>query len=225
MKLSLSTVLVAAACVHEAAALHINFHETINCSDNYFTCVNWPRNTCCDPNIARRTFRSVNFVNLDTTRNWNLRVYNGGGCTRQTASDGHNRRRNVCFRREPPYTGASWGPFTRRRDEEGGVDGAAPSARCGRPQQLTFVDGTQLNLTSLNDADYAKIRNLAFEVHSADELPEEFQQYKIVACVPSNYNHMDGRSPDCLGHVAQVYVVFKLELAEGYPEINPLQII
>ncbi|KAK1561553.1 uncharacterized protein LY79DRAFT_191834 [Colletotrichum navitas] len=147
MKLSLPTVL-AAACAHGAAALHINLYTSTNCNGPFFMCVNWTRNTCCDPNYPSRRFVSVEFTNLDRSRDWELRVYNGGGCTRRTATDGSGGRSSVCFVREPPYTGAGWGNFNRERDVEGGDDDAPVG--CRRPQELGFPDGARFNLTFLS---------------------------------------------------------------------------
>ncbi|WDK18633.1 hypothetical protein CGRA01v4_09918 [Colletotrichum graminicola] len=113
--------LLATACANGAAALHINLYTSTNCNGPYFTCVNWTRSTCCDPNFPLRRFVSVDFVNLDRSRDWELRVYNG---------------RRLC---------ASWGNFNRKRDVQGGDDEAP--AGCGRPQELGLPDGTRFNLT------------------------------------------------------------------------------
>ncbi|EFQ30381.1 uncharacterized protein GLRG_05525 [Colletotrichum graminicola M1.001] len=70
---------------------------------------------------------------------------------------------SVCFVQEPPYTGASWGNFNRKRDVQGGDDEAP--AGCGRPQELGLPDGTRVSL--------------AFD--SPDDISEQFQEPKIAA--------------------------------------------
>ncbi|PVH98079.1 hypothetical protein DM02DRAFT_730096 [Periconia macrospinosa] len=176
MKLSLSTVLVAAACVHSAAAVNIAFYTSGNCANAYFVCVNQSRDSCCDPFIDDVRYNSMEFQQLGTSQNVQLRSYDRGGCSRRTATSASNGRRTVCFVREPPYTGGGYGGFNLKRNA---VEGGGADAECIRPQELGFPDGTKFNLTSLSDVDYAKIAKLSLEIPS--DVPEQFQQLKITS--------------------------------------------
>lgn len=153
MKFSLSTALIAAACIDSAAAINIAFYNTRNCASGTaeFVCVNVARNQCCDP--RGRSFNSMEFQQVSTSQNIELRSYRGGGCTTRSGTSSSRGRSTICFVREPPYTGAGYGNNVRRRDETDEGDDTADE-ECMRPQELAFADGARFNLTSLSDDEY-----------------------------------------------------------------------
>jgi hypothetical protein len=152
MKFSLPIVIAAAACADTAAALHIEFHSTRFCNSTVLRCVDWPRDTCCDPRASRQ---SLGFINLDRSRDWELRGYDRGGCSHRSATNASLGRGSVCLDRNPPYTGAGWGNFNLNREAQDGASLPVDlPVECGRPQEMEFIDGTRFNLTSLTDADY-----------------------------------------------------------------------
>ena len=161
MKLSLSSALVAAGCVYSAAAVNVIFMTSSDCNANSgntigvnirYICLNLARETCCG--IDSPGHRTVEFQEVPTNQNVELRSYRGGRCSQRTADDGSRGRGTICFHREPPYTGAGYGRFTRKRN---GIEDGAEKEKCVRPQQMELEDGTKFDLTSLNDADFAKM--------------------------------------------------------------------
>ena len=157
MKLSHSSVLVAAACVYSVAAVNVLFFTTPDCNSNNgaamrFLCRNLAPETCCGFDLPG--YRTVEFQQLPTNQNVELRSYGSGRCSRRSADDGSRGRGTVCFNREPPYTGAGYGRFTRKRN---GFEDGANKGECVRPQQMELGDGSKFDLTSLSDADYAKM--------------------------------------------------------------------
>jgi hypothetical protein len=156
MKLSVSSVLVAAACIHSVAAVNVIFFTSPDCSSGnnairYF-CLGLSPETCCG--IDSPGHRTVEFQQVPTNQNLELRSYGGGRCSRRSAEDGSEGRGTICFKREPPYTGAGYGRFTRKRND---FEDGADKGECVRPQQMELGDGSKFNLTSLSDADYAKM--------------------------------------------------------------------
>jgi hypothetical protein len=150
MKLSLlPTVVVAAACAHGAAALNVVFYESSTCRGTFRTvCLGLARDTCCAHTRGER-INCMEFQGVDTSQNVELRSYNGGRCSHRSADDGSQGRGTISFVREPPYTGAGWGGFSRKRGDD-----AVETLKSVRPQLLEFTEGTQFNLTSLSDDDY-----------------------------------------------------------------------
>lgn len=157
MKLSLSSLLVTAACVYSVAAVNVTFFTTPNCDSNSgsairYICIDLAPETCCG--ISLPGARTVEFRAVPTNQNLELRSCRGGRCLRRTADDSSRGRGIICFTREPPYTGAGYGRFTRKRN---GFEGGADKGECVRPQEMQLGDGSKFNLTSLSDADYAKM--------------------------------------------------------------------
>jgi hypothetical protein len=175
MKISLPVVLAAAFCTETVAAINIVFYTGGSCSNAAgYACVLQGQDRCCDSSRFG-TFNSMEFQDLPSSPDWELRSHGGGGCSRLTARTTIRGRSEVCFNREPPYTGGGWGGRSGRRDV---VSGDA-SAECDRPQELWFEDGTRFDLTSLSDAEYELLTSL--ELETPDDLSEEFQQFKIEA--------------------------------------------
>lgn len=157
MKLSLSNVIFAAAVVHGVAAVHVVFFTSSDCNSNNgantrYICPWLAPETCCGIDLPGH--RTVEFQQVPTNQNLELRSYGGGRCARRSADDGSRGRHTICFNREPPYTGAGYGRFTRKRN---GFEDGADKGECIRPQLLELGDGSQFDLTSLSDADYAKM--------------------------------------------------------------------
>jgi hypothetical protein len=151
MKLSLPIVLAAVVCADTVAAINIVFYTGSNCSSSAgFACIAQGQDRCCDSRGLGQ-FNSVEFQDLPSSPDWELRSHGGGACSRLTARTTIRGRNLVCFNREPPYTGAGWGGRSGRRSE---VGSGTTSSECERPQELWFEDGTRFDLSSLSDAEY-----------------------------------------------------------------------
>lgn len=151
MKLSLALALIAATCANSVAAVRVVFYESGRCTGTFRTvCLDLARETCCAHTRSER-INCMEFQNLPTNQNVELRSYRRSRCSSRSADDGSRRRGTVSFVREPPYTGAGWGRFTSKRGVQ--VD-EVEYLETVRPQLLEFEEGTQFNLTDLSDDDY-----------------------------------------------------------------------
>jgi hypothetical protein len=113
--------------------------------------------TCCGTDASNSPYQSIAVRGIPA--GWNLqgRGYVGGRCNRLSTVSGNNGGDWICNRSNGfRYTGAGWNFVGGRlgRRAEPVIGGRS---ECQRPDALVLADGTEYDLTSLNDDDFESL--------------------------------------------------------------------
>ncbi|KAF4956143.1 hypothetical protein FSARC_11673 [Fusarium sarcochroum] len=158
-----------------ASAVDIYFHGNNNCGGSTTSCPSANPNWCCGGNTASN-FQSVAVRGVSKGWDMQLRGYSGGNCKKLMTVSKNNGHDWICNRSNGfKYTGAGYNFVGKKRAESGSGSGT----ECQRPDILTLVDGTEYDLSSLNDDDYENLVAIGFNATEHAEIPEEYQSLQI----------------------------------------------
>ncbi|KXJ90210.1 hypothetical protein Micbo1qcDRAFT_176747 [Microdochium bolleyi] len=171
----LSTQTLFLALAATAAAVDLRFYSNGGCSGGFAACTNFNPNTCCQGSNGN-AFSSVACAAIPS--NWNIqcRGHNGGNCNGLAQAETSNGRNTVCLSRGP-FSGAGYGFAGRKRTAT--EQGTTADEDCVRADRLTLEDGTEYNLTELDQASWEKILDAGATTATVSAMPEEFASYII----------------------------------------------
>ncbi|KAK4198514.1 hypothetical protein QBC40DRAFT_256027 [Triangularia verruculosa] len=170
------------ALVASASAIDLYLHGNNDCGGSELRCNNRNPNTCCGTN-ASTPYRSVAVRGIPS--GWSLqgRGYDQGNCNRLQTISGNNGNLWICNRSNNFfYTGVGYNFVSRKRngvDVPVGVVAKDVKEECQRPDALVLEDGTEYDLTSLNEENFDSLVTIGFNASSSADIPEHFQSLQI----------------------------------------------
>ncbi|ETS88079.1 hypothetical protein PFICI_01907 [Pestalotiopsis fici W106-1] len=169
----LATLLSLAAT---ASAIDLYLHTNNNCGDDSLRCNGLNPDTCCGFVTSSSPYQSIAVRGIPS--GWNLqgRGYDGNNCNRLQTVSGNNGNDWICNRSNGfRYTGAGYNFVGRKRAE--GAGGAA--SNCQRPNALVLANGTEYDLTTLEDPEFEELIATGFDIEKSAETSQKLQPLRI----------------------------------------------
>ncbi|KAI0469795.1 hypothetical protein GGR56DRAFT_668436 [Xylariaceae sp. FL0804] len=159
------------------SALDIYLHQNNNCGDSSLRCNEASPGYCCGTSSNVSPYESVTLRGIESGWNLQLTGYDGGVCTNVQTTSGNNGNPWICNRSNGfKYTGAQYAfvGSTKR-----GAAATGSNSACRRPNALVLADGTEYDLSGLDDDDFENLVTLSLNATSHADVPQQLQSLII----------------------------------------------
>ncbi|KAF4986225.1 hypothetical protein FDECE_16060 [Fusarium decemcellulare] len=158
--------------VATASAVDLYLHQNNNCGDSSLRCNGIDPDRCCGTSSNSSPYQSVAVRGIQGGWNVQCRGYDGGLCNRLQTVSGNNGNDWICNRSNGfRYTGVGYNFVGKKR--------AASETECQRPDALVLADGTEYDLTSLNDDDFDSLVKIGLKATGTADIPSKFESLLI----------------------------------------------
>ncbi|KAF5023279.1 hypothetical protein F66182_4660 [Fusarium sp. NRRL 66182] len=162
-----------ASLVATVSAVDCYLHTNNNCGGASLRCNGINPNTCCGVD-GSSPYQSVAIRGIPLGWNLQLRGYANGRCSTLQTISGNNGNDWICNRSNGfRYTGCGYNFVGRKRDDP------VSKSECTRPNVLELADGTEYDLTSLDQDDFYKLIELSANAKKPADVPEQLQALEI----------------------------------------------
>ncbi|EHL02512.1 hypothetical protein GLAREA_12463 [Glarea lozoyensis ATCC 20868] len=172
MKFSIASLLSLATAV---SAIDIYLHPNTDCSGTAGVCAGaGPRGCCTGPGGAGSA-SGVALRGIPIGWLVELQGFTGGGCTNFAGRTGSGGGTTFLCLRGGFFTGAGYIFYGKKRDETAEVD----DKKCQRFNILRLADGTEYDVSGLNDEVFDSLLPIGLNATTHEEVPNELKTLRI----------------------------------------------